>query len=170
MRYGNGIRVARKALLALCIGLTSFRCAAQSVQVVNFPTLQSLLAQPTDSVLVINFWATWCKPCVEELPLFDRLSIQYANQNVKVLLVSLDGVGKLEQRVRPFLTKKPVTSAKVLLLDSGTDNSWIDQVDANWSGSLPFTLLINPRQQRRKSFEQAFTWIELQSEVQKITN
>ena len=150
----------------LMIVLTVQNSPAQSVPVIRYHALKQLLTQPTDSVLVSNFWATWCKPCVEELPYFEQLSLLYANRRVKVVLVSLDGVSQLEKRVRPFLIKRKISSARVLLFDEEKDDTWISRVDPNWSGALPFTVIISPRQQQRKTFEKSFTKAELEAELQ----
>ena len=61
---------------------------------------------------VINFWATWCKPCVAELPSFDSLS---KISNVKILLVSLDFKEDIEKKVNPFLAKNNIKMECVIL-------------------------------------------------------
>lgn len=148
------------------LGLLPAAGRAQSVSIIKFPELQKLLAQSSDSVLVVSFWATWCAPCVAELPYFDQLSRQHAAQKVKVVLVNLDGVSQLEKRVRPFLAKKRITSAKVLSFDEANNTHWINQVSPDWSGALPFTLMISPHQKRRKTFERSFSQGELAAEIQ----
>jgi thiol-disulfide isomerase/thioredoxin len=60
----------------------------------------------SDTTYVINFWATWCKPCVEEIPHFEKLYATYKNQKVKVIMVSCDFKKQLETRVIPFVQNK----------------------------------------------------------------
>src|SRR5262245_56135521 len=71
--------------------------------------------QDNDSVLVINFWATWCKPCVKELPNFEAAREEYKGKPVKFLLVSLDFKRELDARVIPFVKTKNLLSPVVLL-------------------------------------------------------
>ena len=79
---------------------------AQRVAVIKFPELQKRLARPTDTTYVVNFWATWCGPCVKELPNFEQLRVANAGQKVKVLLVSLDYASQLDKKVKPFVTQR----------------------------------------------------------------
>jgi len=81
-----------------------------------------------DSTYVINFWATWCGPCIKELPYFEELNAMYSDEAFRQILVSLDDPKKIERKVIPFLTKNKIESEVVLLAD-GKANSWIDRVD-----------------------------------------
>src|SRR5690606_6809447 len=64
---------------------------SKKVVSLNFEALEKKYFQKkNDSIYVINFWATWCKPCIKELPAFEKIASEYADKKVKVLLVSLD--------------------------------------------------------------------------------
>ena len=78
----------KPTLLHIVILFVSYSFA-QTAEVIslNYPQLQPLLHQKTESVQVVNFWATWCAPCIKELPYFEELN---KLENVDVLLVSLD--------------------------------------------------------------------------------
>lgn len=119
-----------------------------------------------DSVYVINFWATWCGPCVKELPYFEQLNAKYSNQSFKQILVSLDAPKKLDSKVIPFIKKNAIKSEVVLLAD-GKYNNWIDKVDPSWSGAIPITLIIKGEQ--RLFYEQEFhSMAELEVELLKL--
>ena len=137
---------------------------SQPVTVIRLPTLEKLLNQPSDTTYILNFWATWCGPCVKELPHFEALNAIYAGKKTRVILVSIDFASKLEEKVKPFVQKRKLKST-VLLLDEPDQNAWIDRVDKNWSGAIPFTLMINNGKKRRKTFEREFTRAELEAEV-----
>jgi thiol-disulfide isomerase/thioredoxin len=109
------------------------------LRVLSFDDLEPHLYKSTDSLYIINFWATWCTPCVEEIPDFMKIHEQYADKKVKLLLVSLDFPKHIDSRVIPFLEKNKVT-AEVLILDDPDANKWINKVDNGWSGSIPATL------------------------------
>lgn len=154
-------------LLAFAACLLALPGQAQQVAVVKLPQLQKRLSQPNDTTYVVNFWATWCAPCVKELPNFEQLNRAYAGQKVKVLLVSTDYASQLDKKVRPFVAKRNLRS-EVLLLNETDPNTWMDKVDSQWSGALPFTLMINNKQQKRASFEREFTQPELTAALQKF--
>jgi thiol-disulfide isomerase/thioredoxin len=92
-----------------------------------------------DTTYIVNFWATWCKPCVEELPAFDSLYKQLSGQPVKVILVSLDFIEDLDKKVIPFLEKRQV-KATCFLLDETNGNDFVNTISSSWSGAIPATL------------------------------
>lgn len=95
-----------------------------------------------DKVKVINFWATWCVPCVKELPYFEAIDgSEISGTNVEVTLTSLDFEKNLKTRVIPFIEKKQLKS-KVVLMTDGNANKWINKIDEGWSGAIPATYII----------------------------
>ncbi len=113
---------------------------AQSVNgVYKIKPLLERTAHP-DTLYVVNFWATWCKPCVKELPVFDSLVRLYDKQPVKVLLVSLDFSEQIKERVNPFLAKNKVVP-ECVLLDEVNGNDFISLVHPDWTGAIPATLI-----------------------------
>lgn len=108
----------------------------------DFSKLEAKIKQVSATkTLVINFWATWCAPCVEELPCFEDLHQKYADSNIEVWLVSLDFKSRLEKQFIPFLEKKKLKSDVILLADQDAD-SWIPKVHPEWEGALPATVII----------------------------
>ncbi|GIV33472.1 MAG: hypothetical protein KatS3mg031_1007 [Chitinophagales bacterium] len=112
----------------------------QTVPIIEVHELQDYLHPKDDSIHVINFWATWCKPCVEELPHFEKLNSQYKKQGVNVMLVSLDFKSQYATKVLPFVENHHLRS-KVVLLDTKGKNDFIDQINPQWSGTIPATLI-----------------------------
>lgn len=116
-----------------------------------------------DTTYVINFWATWCVPCVRELPYFEELTEKYDNKPVKVILVSLDMKSQLSGKLLPFIKKKKIKS-KVIVLADGKTNSWIDLIDPEWSGAIPATLIFTHGE--RFFFEKSYhSFEELENEI-----
>src|SRR4051812_22876448 len=101
--------ILRPALLVSL--LLGFSCLhAQTVShVYKINDLLARISQP-DTVYVVNFWATWCKPCIQELPAFDSLLVVSKNTPVKILLVSLDFKEELQKTVNPFLKSRHTQS------------------------------------------------------------
>lgn len=136
------------------------------IEVYNFDQLESFLSSNTDKTLVVNFWATWCKPCIKELPYFEAIQTKY-NDDVRVVLVSLDFSDKLESQLIPFVNEHAIQS-QVVLLDDPYENEWIPKVDSTWSGAIPATLIINGA--KRIFYEKSFTQEELEEEILKFKN
>jgi thiol-disulfide isomerase/thioredoxin len=148
----------RKIGLIVFVFFCACQVRAQQVEVVKFDRLQNVIDSKTDKIQVINFWATWCAPCVKELPLFEKLNAD--KKDVKVTLINLDFADK-EKKVELFLSKKKMTT-EVLLLDEIDYNTWIDKVDQSWGGAIPATLIINPKNGKRKFIERELQEGELQ--------
>lgn len=134
-----------------------------SAPVVGFDHVEKLLKpKNNDTVYVINFWATWCKPCVKELPYITNLEKKYADKKIKVFLVSLDFT-RNHNRMLTFLKERNITTETVLL--SAPDaNAWIDKVNKNWSGAIPATVIFN--NDKREFYEQEFHEKELYKTVE----
>ncbi len=130
----------------------------------NFEDLAYIFQQQNDTTYIINFWATWCKPCVEELPYFEQLTQQHQGQKVKVILVSLDFEKQLETKLIPFIEKHQLQSEVLVLLDPD-ENSWLEKVDPSWSGAIPVTLIYKNKE--RAFFEESFEdFAALEKQVQ----
>ena len=157
----------KSLFIGLGLLLTPFVGVAQHVAVIAFPTLQKRLAQATDTTYVVNFWATWCAPCVKELPNFEQVRTAYANKKVKVLLVSLDYASQVDKKIRPFVKLRGLKS-EVVVLNEPDPNDWLGKVDAKWSGALPFTLIVNNKTKRRATFEQELSHAQLTAALQKF--
>ncbi|WP_291858504.1 TlpA disulfide reductase family protein [Marinilabilia sp.] len=113
---------------------------AQEVSEVNFEELSPWLNKTNDTTYVVNFWATWCKPCVEEMPHFMEVASAMKDEKVKFLFVSLDFPTQKESRLLPFIEKHEIRE-QVILLNDPNSNEWINKVDAGWSGAIPATLI-----------------------------
>lgn len=113
---------------------------AQEVKVIKYEELFQMVNQPTDQLIAVNFWATWCGPCVEEMPHFVEVSEQYKeNPNFKILFVSMDRVKQLE-KVKQFMNDYKINAEVVLLDDNKRMNEWIPAIDKSWSGNIPVTV------------------------------
>lgn len=120
----------------------------------EFAKLEPIFNQKSDTTYVINFWATWCKPCVEELPYFEKLHTAMQGQKVKVILVSLDFPRQLDAKLVPYVEKNKLQS-QIIALTDGDFNSWIDKVSPQWSGAIPVTVIYNA--QKRHFVDEAFS-------------
>ena len=144
-------KLFNKLILALLIGTGSYTVQAQMsstfesvvkthllqnpkvshltdpvIKVVDFNGLKPYLEKENDTTYIINFWATWCAPCIKELPYFQQINDEFADKKLKVLLVSLDFERQIESRLIPFIKKHKVTP-EVIVLSDPDSNAWINK-------------------------------------------
>ena len=144
--------------LILLLSVTSLK--AQEVRLITIDQLEGRIARGKDTTYIINFWPTWCGPCVAELPGFEKLRLSNEGKPLKILLVSLDFKSKLEPAVKPFVRKAGLKN-EVLLLNESNQQEYIDRISKDWSGAIPATLFANGGKKVRKFYEKELTFEEL---------
>jgi thiol-disulfide isomerase/thioredoxin len=120
-----------------------------------------------DTLYIINFWATWCAPCVHELPEFNALQKHYANMPVKILLVSLDFKEDYPYKLSRFVEKQKLTPEVAWLSDTDP-NVFIPRIDNSWQGSIPATVIVHPGKGFKKFIEGAITGRQVSAIVDKV--
>ncbi|SHM58178.1 Thiol-disulfide isomerase or thioredoxin [Cyclobacterium lianum] len=113
-------------------------------KIISFEEFEVLTAADSDKLRIYNFWATWCAPCIREMPHFEAASAQ--DPDLELVFISMDD-GRRPERVTSFIKRKEIQSP-VYLLDDVDFNSWIDKVDQSWTGAIPATLFILPDGER----------------------
>ena len=157
----------KQLILLLTLGLlTSVTTQAQTVTTIKFDQLQELRQLPHDTLYVVNFWATWCKPCIKEMPYFEAAHAKYKDQPVRVILVSMDAVQDMQNRVIPFVQKRKLQS-RLYLLDEPDGNTWIDRIEPKWSGAIPATMFFNNKRRQYEFIEREISEKELQELITK---
>lgn len=162
-----------KTKLLLLAVLMIFSCknepkdiaSADDLIVYDYEGLEPLLNKKDDKTYVINFWATWCKPCIKELPYFEKINENYAGKNVEVILVSLDFPQHFDTKLKNYIKENDLKS-KVVALDDPDMNSWIPKINENWTGAIPATIIYNKKQ--RQFYEQSFEYDELVLELRRF--
>lgn len=135
------------------------------LEIYNYDEISSLFNAKDNKVHVVNFWATWCLPCIKELPYFETINEKY--EDVEVLLVSLDFPNQYDKKLKPYIKEHRLKS-KVVALNDPDMNTWIPKVDESWSGAIPATIIYN--KDKRKFYESSFTMDELESEIKQFLN
>lgn len=126
---------------------------SMTIAVMNYDSLRPLLHMDNDTTYVINFWATWCTPCVQELPYFISLDSLQADTPFRLILVSLDFKKDYIRKLVPFVQQRELEDYVVVLEDNRA-NFWIEDIDPSWSGSIPATLVY--RGEQRVFYERTF--------------
>ncbi|CAN5210729.1 hypothetical protein BH09BAC2_BH09BAC2_09310 [soil metagenome] len=153
----------------LIVALLSFfltaDAIAQQIPSIKITQLQDYL-NTSDSVLVINFWATFCKPCVEEMPYLQSISKKYSDKKVKLILVSLD-MGTYEPaKIQSFAAEHNIT-APIFWLNETNADYFCPKIDKTWGGSIPATYIINRSKKYSRLIEEQMKPAQFESELQK---
>jgi thiol-disulfide isomerase/thioredoxin len=124
---------------------------SQTAEIVKLKSVQDLISTPSEKIEIVNFWATWCAPCVKEIPFFEKIANNRSDIHITLVSMDLD-LDPNPEKVYKFIARKNIQS-KVLLLDEPNPNAWINQIDKDWSGALPATIIINHKTGKRKFIE-----------------
>lgn len=154
----------KKILLFSLLFVSGFALRAQDISFIKADQITRWKNIENDTVYVLNFWATWCAPCVAELPEFEKLNREYAGRKVKVVLVNNDFRRDVEKKLIPFVRRKKIRS-EVVFMDETTPNSWIDLVSTEWTGSIPATLIVNKHRGVELFFEKQLNYETLEQAV-----
>jgi thiol-disulfide isomerase/thioredoxin len=166
LRISYLMRTVFVTIFLLCCFLTQ----AQSQTIKKWKVEQLVnYIRNNDSTLVINFWATWCKPCIEELPYFHRIAKKYSGDRVKLLLVSLDLAKDYPKGILEF-AKKNNYDAQIIWLDETNADHFCPQIDSTWSGALPSTLIFDKKHQYKKFYEGQVKPEKLEAEIRTARN
>lgn len=142
----------------LCLFCLQSTVLGQNGYLIKIDQLNTRLENGKDTIYIINFWATWCVPCVKEIPNFEKLNEQYKSEKLKILLICVDFKSQLNTSVIPFIKKRNLRN-EVFLLDEKDQQEYINRIDTSWSGSIPATLFV--KKSTRKFIEKEFTYPEL---------
>ena len=116
------------------------------------------LAQWKGKALVVNFWAPWCAPCVEEMPELDQLAKDTAKNNITIIGIGIDTAANVAQVAEKFKISYP-------LYVSGLRGTELARDFGNASGGLPYTVLIGPDGQVRKTYLGRLKFKELKADL-----
>ena len=139
---------------------------AQEVKSVKVTELAKTIHE-SKSPLIINFWATFCVPCLQEIPYFQELTQQYKSKNVSLIFVSLDLKEAFPAKVSE-MAKKLNLSFPVVWLNETNADYFCPKIDTSWSGGMPSSLFVNNAKGYHKFFEDQLSREKLESEIQEM--
>lgn len=138
---------------------------SQEIKKIKITDLEKTITE-SKTPLIVNFWATYCIPCIEEIPYFQKLANKYAKDSVQLILVSLD-MRDDYQKIAPFAQKRKFTAPIVWLNETNADY-FCPKVDPKWSGAIPASLFINNRSGYRKFYEEQLSEDAVEKEIMAI--
>lgn len=151
------LKIKSKFLFSFTFVLIFSKIYSQKIEVYKINHLLNRIQNNSDTTYIVNFWATWCKPCVAELPDFEKIDSIYKTEKIKVLLVSLDFKEDLNSKLKPFIVKRKFTS-ECIILDEANGNDFINKVSELWSGAIPATLITNQNKQIKEFYEKKISF------------
>lgn len=152
-----------KRIVIIFFILFGLLAEAQDVKRIKITDLEKIIAG-SKTPLIVSFWATFCIPCLEEIPHLQDAVQRYKADSVKLLLVSLDLEEFYPKKLRDFAARRKF-NAPILWLDEYNADYFCPKVDSSWSGAIPATLMINNRRGVRKFFEEQLSPEKIDAEV-----
>jgi len=155
-----------KRLLFVCLVITChFSSLAQEIRTMKIDELDAFIQSATKPT-IINFWATWCAPCVEEMPWFNKIVNQ--NKNVELVFVSLDNNSAYPAKIQSFVKAKKI-SATLIWLNETNAEVFCPIIDEDWAGSIPATLFINNSRNYRRFIEAQLSPTEIRKQLRLVS-
>jgi thiol-disulfide isomerase/thioredoxin len=156
----------KKSVIVFFIVLVAITASAQEIPKWKIADLEDYIAK-TDSPLVVSFWATYCVPCIKEIPVFEKVVKEYASKGVKMLLVSLDFEESYPKKIIEFVKKRKFRSPLAWLDETNADY-FCPRIDSKWSGVMPATLFINNKTRYRHFLEEEIPEEKFKAEILKL--
>ncbi len=156
----------KRANKLIFILLSVFSITTANAQEIKKWKVQDLEAaiKNADKPTIINFWATFCKPCIEELPYFQATAKKYHGAGVQLILVSLDLPKSYPTKITAFAAKNKI-KAPIAFLDETNADLFCPKVDQNWSGAIPASLFVNNKTGYKKFFEDQLSKEQVEKEI-----
>jgi thiol-disulfide isomerase/thioredoxin len=134
----------RLLLLAAALAITSSvdGLAGQAPRLVNANEIKDLVYQQSGRVVLLNFWATWCPPCLVEFPEIVAFEKAYRARGLAVISVSGDSPKRVDSDLLPFLEKHP-SDFPVYVMNTDDVEAFMHRIDPEWNGTLPATFFID---------------------------
>lgn|GEM_PF-1012774 len=137
---------------------------AAPIEAVRMGRLVEKLKASRGHITVLNVWATWCKPCLEEMPELVRFFREYRSKGVRFLSVSADHPDTLADRVRPYIEQQRIPFA-VWVVGGESPDELVQAIDPRWQGSLPATFVFDASGARRQAWYEAIKYADLAGAV-----
>ncbi|MFN0156478.1 MAG: TlpA family protein disulfide reductase [Bacteroidota bacterium] len=156
--------LAYMLLMARLLIFSSDSTASPEIRPIDAAGLHLLIEQSVGKVVVVNMWATWCAPCIEEFPGLLRVRKEYADDGVEFIFVSIDDPKRVRSLVMPFVKRMKI-DFMTYIKRAGNDESFINALNPEWGGALPTTFLYDKNGLLAEMLVEQLTYEELESAI-----
>jgi thiol-disulfide isomerase/thioredoxin len=160
------MKTMSKIILACLFIAFAGNLRAQDIPKWKLQDLKDVIAK-SDKPTILNFWASFCKPCLEEMPYFQELARKYEKEGVQLILVNLDSKDWYPKKLKALAAKRKITSG-IAFLDETDADLFCPAVDPSWSGAIPASVFINNKTGYKKFFEDQLEKDEVENEIKKM--
>lgn len=140
-----------------------------NIPLVDDVWLKNKIKNRNGKILFINFWATWCEPCVEEFPDLVKIYNDNKDSSFEFLSVSVNIPSEVDDKVKPFL-KKQSADFPVVIIDEKRSEQIINLINPDWDGTIPATAIFDKNGNRKEFFSQAETYEVFNKGIEKVKN
>ena len=156
------------AILA-CLILAGLTYGQDVKSIGKIDELKTIMDSNKGKVVLVNFWATWCKPCVKEFPELVKLYNDYKDKGFAMVFISADVPEEVKTKVIPFLNKQGVDFATYY---NGFDKpeDLINYIDKDWQGAIPSTYIYDKEGSMKSSILGTKTYQQFETEINKYLN
>lgn len=163
------------SLTIITISVISFSCAAFEDEednsalkpLKNTGEVQKIFDKSKGKVILLNFWATWCPPCVKEFPELMKLHSKYKDKGFELVFISLDEVSDIDTKLKPFLKNYGVNFTTYYNTFSKPEEL-INYIDKSWSGAIPSTYIYDKQGVLKNSIVGNRTYEQFEKEIQPL--
>ena len=163
---GGDINVMKRILLIVFMAMTALAVSSQQVKKAKIDDIEQII-QKSDHPVIISFWATWCQPCIHEIPYFQETIKKYEEEKVEFVLVSLDFKESYPAALESFIRKRNFQANFYWLNETNADQ-FCPKIDPKWNGSIPATLFINNKTNYRKFYDRQLTPLQVEAEIKTL--
>lgn len=156
-----------KSLILILFFSLNVSFAQQVIHLKDIKDIENIKSENSGKVLVFNFWASWCKPCVEEFPDFLKLHDNFMNKDFKLIFISLDFKEDIESKLNPFLKNNNVDFT-TYLLDAGNPEEIMNYFSKRWDGGIPSTFIFDKSGKMKKFILGGHDYNFFEKEIKKL--
>jgi thiol-disulfide isomerase/thioredoxin len=153
----------KKLLLAFCVFVCIASGFAQQVKKTQINEIEDII-QKSDHPVIISFWATWCAPCIKEIPYFQETVKKHSSTGIELILVSLDFKEAYPATISSFIKNKNFDATFYWLNETNADH-FCPKIDSKWDGGIPATLFVNNKTGYRKFYDRQLTPLQVEHEI-----
>lgn len=156
----------KKYLLIIVLMVLCGAAMSQDLKKVKIGDIEEYIKK-SDHPILVSFWATWCAPCVEEIPWLQEGVEKHKSDSVELILVSLDFPTYYPTKVKDFIKQRNF-KATFMWLDETDADMFCPRVDKKWDGTIPVTLFVNNKNGYRKFMNRQMTDRQVIPEIKKM--